>query len=49
MYTLGTRRSISVELEIKEGNTFIDYQREALKFDSLMSCIEYLREKSVGF
>jgi hypothetical protein len=24
MYTLGTRRSISVELEIKEGNTFVD-------------------------
>jgi hypothetical protein len=24
MYTLGTRRSVSVELEIKEGNTFTD-------------------------
>lgn len=43
-YASGTRRSISVELEIKEGNTFVDYQREALKFGSLTSCIEYLRQ-----
>lgn len=40
MYTLGTRRSIPVELEIKEGNTAL----QTLKFDSLTSCIEYLRE-----
>lgn len=44
MYTLGTRRSISVELEIKEGNTFVDYKKQTLKFDSLTSCIEYLRK-----
>ena len=44
MYTLGTRRSITVELEIKEGNTFVDYKGQNLKFDSLTSCIEYLRE-----
>jgi hypothetical protein len=44
LYTLGTRRSISVELEIKEGNTFVDYKGQNLKFDSLTSCIEYLRE-----
>lgn len=48
MYTLGTRRSISVELEIKEGNTFVDSQclqrGYTLNFDSLTSCIEYLRE-----
>jgi GIY-YIG catalytic domain len=46
MYTLGTRRSISVELEIKEGNTFVnsDYIGRTLNFDSLTSCIEYLRE-----
>lgn len=44
MYTLGTRRSISVELEIKEGNTFVDYWGHTLNFDSLTSCIEYLRE-----
>jgi hypothetical protein len=42
-YTLGTRRSIHVELEIKEGNTFIDSVGHTLNFDSLTSCIEYLR------
>jgi hypothetical protein len=46
MYTLGTRRSISVDLEIKEGNTFVnsDYIGQTLNFDSLTSCIEFLRE-----
>jgi len=44
MYKLGTRRSISVELEIKEGNTFLDSNGQILKFDSLTSCIQYLRE-----
>ena len=44
MYTLGTRRSISVELEIKEGNTFVDSWGHTLNFNSLTSCIEYLRE-----
>lgn len=46
MYTLGTRRSIPVELEIKEGNTFArsDYKNQTLKFYSLTSCIEYLRK-----
>jgi hypothetical protein len=42
-YILGTRRSIPVELEIKEGNTFIDSWDQTLNFDSLTSCIEYLR------
>lgn len=42
MYTLGTRRSIPVELEIKEGNTFVE-KAGTLKFDSLTSCIEYLK------
>lgn len=46
-YTLGTRRSIPVELEIKEGNTFVGRLRcpvgQTLNFDSLTSCIEYLR------
>lgn len=42
-YKLGTRRSIPVELEIQEGNTFVDYLGDNLKFDSLTSCIEYLR------
>lgn len=42
-YTLGTRRSVSVELEIKEGNTFINSWGKTLKFNSLTSCIEYLR------
>ena len=44
MYTLGTRRSISVELEIKVGNRFVDTWGHTLNFDSLTSCIEYLRE-----
>jgi hypothetical protein len=43
-YTLGTRRSISVELEIKEGNTFVDNIGQTLNFYSLTSCIEYLRK-----
>jgi hypothetical protein len=44
MYTLGTRRSIPVELEIKEGNTFVNLDSigQTLKFDSLGSCIDYL-------
>lgn len=42
-YRLGTRTSIPVELEIKEGNTFVDSWNHTLKFDSLTSCIEYLR------
>lgn len=46
-YRLGTRTSIPVELEVKQGNSFV-CQGEAskghtLKFDSLTSCIEYLR------
>jgi hypothetical protein len=46
---LATRRSIQVKLEIKEGNTFVDPLTTApsdavtLNFDSLTSCIEYLR------
>jgi GIY-YIG catalytic domain len=43
-YTLGTRRSISVELEIKEGNRFVDNIGQTLNFYSLTSCIEYLRK-----
>lgn len=44
LYTLGTRRSIQVELEIKEGNAFLDSWGHTLNFDSLTSCVEYLRE-----
>jgi hypothetical protein len=44
MYALGTRRSIRVELEIKEGNPFVDSWGQNLEFDSLTSCIKYLRE-----
>jgi hypothetical protein len=40
---LAARRSISVILEIREGNTFIDSWGQTLNFDSLTSCIEYLR------
>lgn len=43
LYILGTRRNISVKLEIKEGNTFVDSVDHTLNFDSLTSCIEYLR------
>jgi hypothetical protein len=43
-YSLGTRRSISVELEIREGNTFVNYRGQILKFYSLTSCTEYLRK-----
>lgn len=43
MYTLGTRRSIPVLLEIKKGNTFVPSSPNTLNFDSLTSCIEYLR------
>ncbi len=42
MYILGTRRSISVELEIKEGNASVnsDSIGQTLNFYSLTSCIE---------
>lgn len=46
MYKLGVHRSISVKLEIKEENTFVDStlrRGHTLNFDSLTSCIEYLR------
>lgn len=45
-YKLGTRRSIPVLLEVKDGNTFVKLHDigHTLKFDSLTSCIEYLRE-----
>ena len=43
LYILGNRRRIPVELIIKEGNTFIKSWGQSLKFDSLTSCIEYLR------
>lgn len=46
MYRLGTRRNIPVILEIKEGNIFVDSSiiSHTLNFDSLTSCIEYLRK-----
>lgn len=36
-------RRIPVELEIKEGNTFVNSVGKTLNFDSLTSCIVYLR------
>lgn len=44
-YKLGTRRSIPVILEVKDGNTFVKLRDvgHTLKFYSLTSCIEYLR------
>lgn len=44
MYVLGTRISIPIILEIKKGNTFLDYWGHTLNFISLTSCIEYLRK-----
>ena len=44
-YQLGTRRNIPVILEIKKGNNFVDPIKEHfIKFDSLTSCIDYLRK-----
>ena len=44
MYKFGTRRSLSVELEIKEGNKFVGSgYGYTLNFDSLASCVEYLK------
>ena len=43
MYMLGARRSIPVILEIKEGNTFLTSWGQTINFDSLTSCIKYLR------
>lgn len=43
IYTLGTRRNIPVLLEIKKGNIFINSLSSNIYFDSLTSCIEYLR------
>ena len=44
-YALGTRTNIPVELEIKQGNTFVSEasKDDTLKFDSITSCIEYLK------
>lgn len=56
MYTLGTRRSLPVILEIKEGNKFVcasdasdasdasSTGGQTLKFESLTACISYLRD-----
>jgi hypothetical protein len=48
LYTLGTRRSIPVILEIKEGNSFVMAKNpilgNTLNFDSLTACIKYLRK-----
>ena len=44
MYLLGTRRKIPVVLEIKTENTFVCNWGDSLNFDSLTSCINYLRE-----
>jgi hypothetical protein len=48
MYELGSRRSIPIILEILEGNKFVDPTQSVsssykLEFNSLTSCIEYLR------
>ena len=46
MYTLGTRRNIAVSLQILKGNIFVNSAiiGSTLNFDSLTSCIEYLRK-----
>lgn len=43
-YTLGTRRNISVILEIKDGNKFVDTWGQSFTFESLTACINYLRD-----
>lgn len=43
MYLLSTRRSLPIELEIIEGNSFVDSLSSTLYFNSLTSCIEYLK------
>ena len=47
IYKLGTRRSIPVKLVIQKGNSFVDpsadIKEQTLNFDSLTTCIEYLR------
>jgi hypothetical protein len=47
IYKLGTRRSIGVELQVKEGNIFLSNWGDTLKFNSLTSCVGYL--KQLGF
>jgi hypothetical protein len=49
LYTSGTRRSISVLLEIREGNTFVDPKISGtrLEFSSLTLCIKYLRNLGI--
>jgi hypothetical protein len=49
LYTLGTRRSLSVLLEIREGNTFVDpkISGNKLEFSSLTLCIKYLRNLGI--
>lgn len=49
LYTLGTRRSISVLLEIREGNTFVDpkISGNKLEFSSLTLCIKYLKNLGI--
>lgn len=46
-YKLGTGSSISVKLEIKEGNIFVDSWGDTLKFSCLTSCIKYLKERDL--
>lgn len=43
-YASGTRRSISVELVILQGNSLVDYKGGSLNFNSLTSCIEFLKK-----
>ena len=48
LYESGTRRSIPVNLEIKEGNRFVGpsspIKEHTLSFDSLTACIKYLNK-----
>ena len=42
-YILGTRINLPVILDIKEGNRFLESVGQSLNFDSLTSCIKFLR------
>lgn len=46
-YAIGTRRSIPVILEVREGNTFVDKIGTTLRFDSFTSCVKFLRKLGI--
>lgn len=43
LYTLGTRTCKTVIIDFKKGNKLVDPYKGSLEFDSLKSCVSYLR------